>query len=46
MSYSDLLTPRPDVLSDEGIEGIIDLENLKDPRRKRIEARPATAPTH
>ncbi len=41
MSYSDLLTPRPDVLRDEGIEGIIDLENLKDPKRKRIEARPA-----
>ena len=46
MSYSDLLTPRPDVLSDEGIEGIIDLENLNDPRRKRIEVRPAMAASH
>jgi len=28
MSYSQLLTPRPEVLSDQGIDGIIDLANL------------------
>ena len=41
MSYSDLLKPRRDVLSEDGIEGIIDFENLKDPRKRKIEARPA-----
>jgi hypothetical protein len=28
MSYSQILTPRPEVLSDQGIDGIIDLANL------------------
>ena len=42
MSFSDLLTPRPEVLSDDGIAGIIDLANLSSPRKRRIplEARP------
>jgi hypothetical protein len=33
MSYSQLLTPRPEVLSDQGIDGIIDLANLFSRRR-------------
>jgi hypothetical protein len=41
MSFSDLLTPRKDVLSGHGVEGIIDLENIRDPSGKRLEARPA-----
>jgi hypothetical protein len=41
MSYSDILKPRRDVLSEEGIEGIIDLANLDDRRRRKLEARPA-----
>ena len=40
MSYSDLLTPRRDVLSEDGIEGIIDLANLADTRKRKLEARP------
>jgi len=40
MSYSDFLTPRPEVLTEEGIEGIIDLANLSDPRKRKIEANP------
>lgn len=40
MSYSDILKPRRDVLSEEGIEGIIDLANLDDRRRRKLEARP------
>ena len=40
MSLADLLTPRKEVLSDEGIEGIIDLANLGDPRKRKLEARP------
>ncbi len=41
MSYSDFLTPRRDVLSEDGIEGIIDLANLADTRKRKLEARPA-----
>jgi hypothetical protein len=41
MSYSDILKPRRDVLREEGIEGIIDLANLDDRRRRKLEARPA-----
>jgi hypothetical protein len=41
MSFSDLLAPRQDVLSEEGIEGIIDLENLRHARRRKLESRPA-----
>jgi hypothetical protein len=42
MSFSDLLTPRPEVLSDDGIAGIIDLANLSTTRKRRVplEARP------
>jgi hypothetical protein len=42
MSFSDLLTPRQDVLSDDGIEGIIDLANAGVVRRRRtpLESRP------
>lgn len=38
MSYSDLLTPRSEVLSEEGIEGIIDLANLTN--KRKLEAKP------
>lgn len=34
VSYSDILTPRADVLSEDGVEGIIDLANLNDKRSK------------
>lgn len=40
MSFSDILKPRKDVLSGEGVEGIVDLENLRDSAGKRVEARP------
>jgi energy-coupling factor transporter ATP-binding protein EcfA2 len=40
MSYSDFVTPRPEVLSDEGIDGIVDLANLKTTRRRKLEAKP------
>lgn len=39
MSLSDILTPRPEVLRKEGIEGIIDIENLWDRRKKTLESR-------
>jgi predicted AAA+ superfamily ATPase len=41
MPYTDFLTPRPEVLSEDGIEGIIDLANLDDPKKRKLEARPA-----
>lgn len=41
MSFNDLLVPRQDVLSEDGIEGIIDLRNLEDARRRKLESRPA-----
>lgn len=34
MSYSNLFKPRPEVLSDQGIDGIIDLANLFSKRKK------------
>jgi hypothetical protein len=40
MSFSDILLPRKDVLSGRGVEGIIDLENLRDTSGKRLESRP------
>jgi len=40
MSYAQHLTPRPEVLSEDGIEGIIDLHNLEDRRHRKLEARP------
>jgi hypothetical protein len=39
MSFSDILLPRKDILAGH-IEGIIDLENIRDPSGKRLEARP------
>lgn len=39
MSYSSYLIPRSEVLSSE-IEGIIDIANLKDETKIKIEARP------
>ncbi len=40
MGYSAHLKPRQETISEEGIEGIIDLANLKDESRTKIEARP------
>lgn len=40
MSYEQHLTPRPDVLSEDGIEGIIDLRNLEDRGHRKLESRP------
>jgi len=40
MSFSEILKPRPEVLSDEGIDGIIDLANLEDRKGKKLEANP------
>jgi hypothetical protein len=40
MSFSDILVPRLEVLRKEGIDGIIDLGNLYDQKRKAVEARP------
>jgi hypothetical protein len=40
MSYSDLLEPRPEVLSEQGIEGIIDLANLDKAKKKTLESNP------
>ena len=40
MSYSAYLKPRKEAISEEGIEGIIDLANLKDESKAKVEARP------
>src|SRR4030043_101296 len=40
MSYSDIIFPRPEVLKKDGIEGVIDIENLKDKKKKSVESRP------
>ena len=40
MSYSSFLKPRPETISEEGIEGIIDLANLSDKTQRKLEARP------
>ncbi len=40
MSYSAYLKPTQEAISEEGIEGIIDLANLKDASKTKIEARP------
>ena len=42
MSYSDILIPREEVLKGQGIQGIVDLENLRSNRRGSIEASPKT----
>ncbi len=40
MTYSDLLEPRPEVLSEKGIEGIIDLANLEKAKKNTLESNP------
>ncbi|HQU32524.1 MAG: hypothetical protein HRU72_05510 [Planctomycetia bacterium] len=40
MSYSSYLRPRSETISEEGIEGIIDLANLTSQNAKKIEADP------
>ena len=40
MGYSAHLKPRKEAISEEGIEGIIDLANLKDESKAKVEARP------
>ena len=40
MGYSSYLKPRKEAISEEGIEGIIDLANLKDESKSKVEARP------
>lgn len=40
MAYSQFLTPRKEVITDEGVEGIIDLANIKDKTGTHLEARP------
>lgn len=40
MSYSNYLKPRPETVSEDGIEGIIDLANLVSGSSRKIEANP------
>jgi len=40
MGYSSYLKPRHEVISEDGIEGIIDLANLKDKSKTKIESKP------
>ncbi len=40
MGYSNYLNPRAETISEEGIEGIIDLANLSSGSLGRIEAKP------
>ena len=40
MSFSDIVIPRQEVLRKDGIEGVIDIENRRDQKRKAIESRP------
>jgi len=40
MSYTAYLKPRPETISENGIEGIIDLANLADGSSRKIEANP------
>ncbi len=40
MSLADFLTPRKEVLRKEGIESVIDIENLNDQKKISIESRP------
>ena len=41
MAYSDYLIPRQEVISEDGIEGIIDLANIGDSTKKKLETRPS-----
>lgn len=40
MTLTTFLKPRKEVLSEEGIEGIVDLANLHDTKGRKLEARP------
>ncbi len=40
MSFSDILKPRNEVLKGAAIQGIIDLENLRNNKRKNLESSP------
>lgn len=40
MSYSNILVPRKEVLKGDGIQGIIDLENLRTKKEKTLESSP------
>ena len=40
MGYSSYLKPRPETISEDGIEGIIDLANLRSGFSGKIEANP------
>ncbi len=40
MSFADILRPRKDVLSGDGVEGIVDIENLRDAGGKHWESKP------
>jgi len=40
LSFSDILTPRSEVVKGDGIQGIIDLENLKNTKKKTLESSP------
>ncbi len=40
MPFSDIIQPRPEVLRKDGIEGVIDIENLRDQKKHSIESRP------
>jgi len=40
MGYSTYLKSRQEAISEEGIEGIIDLAKLKDESKTKVEARP------
>lgn len=40
MSYNDIISPRPEVLKKDGLEGVIDIENLRDPKGKKLESKP------
>jgi len=40
VSYAAYLKPRPEVISEDGVEGIVDLANLKDQSMRKLESRP------
>jgi hypothetical protein len=40
MSFSDIITPRPEILRKDGIDGVIDIENIRDAKGTTLESRP------
>jgi hypothetical protein len=40
MGYAAYLKPRAETISDEGIEGVIDLANLQSGDKNKVEANP------